>query len=333
MKIHWQSGKFVAAVALSILLLASSFLPSARAEYPDRPITMDVAFAPGGSMDMASRAMASAAEKYLGKPIVVDNKGGAAGTIALALVANAKPDGYTLCAGTSTGIVRAPQMQKVTYKPLKSFTPIIGYATPQNAIVVKSDAPWKSLKELLDYARKNPNKIKYSSTGVGSAQHHAMAYLEHQEKIKWIHVPYKGTADAMTALLGGHVDVCSSGPEHVPYARAGQVRILAYTEEKRNPKQPDVPTLKELGYDFVNETVFSILGPAGLPADVVAKLESAFTKAKDSPEVKTVMDKLDLVPVYYNSKEYDRFLKESWVRLEKTLKETGLIKEPATQPY
>jgi len=332
-KIHWQSGKFVAAVALSILLLASSFLPSARAEYPDRPITMDVAFAPGGSMDMASRAMASAAEKYLGKPIVVDNKGGAAGTIALALVANAKPDGYTLCAGTSTGIVRAPQMQKVTYKPLKSFTPIIGYATPQNAIVVKSDAPWKSLKELLDYARKNPNKIKYSSTGVGSAQHHAMAYLEHQEKIKWIHVPYKGTADAMTALLGGHVDVCSSGPEHVPYARAGQVRILAYTEEKRNPKQPDVPTLKELGYDFVNETVFSILGPAGLPADVVAKLESAFTKAKDSPEVKTVMDKLDLVPVYYNSKEYDRFLKESWVRLEKTLKETGLIKEPATQPY
>jgi tripartite-type tricarboxylate transporter receptor subunit TctC len=325
--------KLLMAVALSGLALGSLFLAHARAEYPERPITMDVAFAPGGSMDMASRAMAAAAEKYLGKPIIIDNKGGAAGTVALALVANAKPDGYTLCAGTSTGIVRAPQMQKVTYKPLKSFTPIIGYATPQNAIVVRSDAPWKTLKELLDYAKKNPNKVKYSTTGVGSAQHHAMAYLEHQEKIKWIHVPYKGSADAMTALLGGHVDVCSSGPEHVPYARAGQVRILAYTEEKRNPRQPDVPTLKELGYDFVNETVFSVFGPAGLPADVLAKLESAFTKAKDSPEVKTVMDKLDLLPVYYNSKEYDRFLKESWARLDRTLKETGLIKEPATQPY
>ncbi len=320
-------------MALSGLALLSLSLSHAKAEYPERPITMDVAFAPGGSMDMASRAMAAAAEKYLGKPIIVDNKGGGGGTVALALVANAKPDGYTLCAGTSTGIVRAPQMQKVTYKPLKSFTPIIGYATPQNAIVVRSDASWKTLKELLDYAKKNPNKIKYSTTGVGSAQHHAMAYLEHQEKMKWIHVPYKGSADAMTALLGGHVDVCSSGPEHVPYARAGQVRILAYTEEKRNPKQPEVPTLKELGYDFVNETVFSIFGPAGLPADVEAKLESAFTKAKDSPEVKTVMDKLDLLPVYYNSKEYDRFLKESWTRLERTLKETGLIKEPATQPY
>jgi len=332
-KRHCQLKKLFMAVAIFGLTLGSAFSSYTRAEYPERPITMDVAFAPGGSMDMASRAMAAAAEKHLGKPIIVDNKGGGGGTVALALVANAKPDGYTLCAGTSTGIVRAPQMQKVTYKPLKSFTPIIGYATPQNAIVVRSDAPWKTMKELLEYAKKNPNKVKYSTTGVGSAQHHAMAYLEHQEKIKWIHVPYKGSADAMTALLGGHVDVCSSGPEHVPYARAGQVRILAYTEEKRNPKQPDVPTLKELGYDFVNETVFSIFGPAGLPAEVVAKLESAFTRAKDSPEVRTVMDKLDLLPVYYNSKEYDRFLKESWARLDRTLKETGLIKEPATQPY
>ena len=317
--------------ALSFSLAALAFFaPGAKAEFPEKPITIEVAFAPGGSMDMSTRAMAAAAEKQLGKPIVVENKGGGGGTVALALVANAKPDGYMLCAATSTGIVRAPQMQKVTYRPLKAFTPIIGFATPQNAIVVRSDAQWKTLKELLEYAKKNPNKVKYSTTGVGSAMHHAMAYLEHQESIKWIHVPYKGTADALTALMGGHVDVCSSGPEHVPFARAGQVRILAYTEEKRNPKQPDVPTLKELGYDFVNETVFSIVGPAGLSADVLSRLEGAFAKAKDSPEFKGVVERLDLIPVYYNSKEYDRFLKDSWARLEKNLKETGLIKEPAT---
>ena len=323
--------------ALSILLLLGVtllLLPlAAAAEYPDRPIVLSVAFAPGGSMDISTRAMAAAAERYLGKPIVVENKGGGGGTVALALVAAAKPDGYTLCGATSTGVVRAPQMQKVTYKPLKSFTPIIGYAAPQNAIIVTKDAPWKSLKELVEYAKKNPNKIKYSTTGPGSAQHHAMELIIHTDGLKMIHVPYKGSADAVTALLGGHVDVCSAGPEHVPYARSGTVRILAYTEEKRNPKQPDVPTLKELGYDFVNETVFSIVGPAGLPPDVLNKLEIAFTKAKDSQEFKTVIEKLDLIPVYYNSKDYDQFLKASWVKLEKTLKATGLIKESATSPY
>ena len=329
---HSSQIKSLTISVCCLFIVASLFCSSGAraAEYPDRPITLMVAFAPGGSMDLSSRAVAAAAEKLIGKPIVVENKGGGGGTVALALVANAKPDGYTLCAATSTGIVRAPQMQQVTYKPLKSFTPIIGFASPQNAIVVKSDAPWKTLKEFLDYAKKNPGKVKYSTTGVGSAMHHVMAYLELKEGIKWIHVPYKGTADAMTALMGGHVDACSSGPEHVPFARQGQVKILAYCEERRNPKIPDIPTLKELGYDWANETVFSIVGPAGLPPAVLAKLESAFSKAKDGPEFTAVIDKLDLVPVYYNAKDYDQFLKSSWARLEKNLKETGLIKEPAT---
>ena len=328
-QIRPRASSILLLLGLTLLLLPVT----AGAEYPDRPIMLSVAFAPGGSMDISTRAMAAAAERYLGKPIVVENKGGGGGTVALALVAAAKPDGYTLCGATSTGIVRAPQMQKVTYKPLKSFTPIIAYAAPQNAIIVTKDAPWKSLKELVEYAKKNPNKIKYATTGPGSAQHHAMELIIHTDGLKMIHVPYKGSADAVTALLGGHVDVCSAGPEHVPYARSGTVRILAYTEEKRNPKQPDVPTLKELGYDFVNETVFSIVGPAGLPPDVLNKLEIAFSKAKDSQEFRTVVEKLDLIPVYYNSKDYDQFLKASWVRLEKTLKATGLIKESATSPY
>lgn len=328
---HLSLKKILTISVCFLFVLTLLFCSSeALAEYPERPITLLVAFAPGGSMDLSSRAMAAAAEKLLGNPVVVENKGGGGGTVALALVANAKPDGYTLCAATSTGIVRAPQMQQVTFKPLKSFTPIIGFASPQNAIVVRSDAPWKTFREFLDYAKKNPGKVKYGTTGVGSAMHHVMAYLELKEGIKWIHLPYKGTADAMTALMGGHVDACSSGPEHVPFARQGQVTILAYAEERRNPKIPDVPTLKELGYDWANETVFSIVGPAGLPPAILAKLESAFTKAKDGPEFKTVIDKLDLVPVYYNAKEYDQFLISSWARLEKNLKETGLIKEPAT---
>ncbi|HVN25948.1 MAG TPA: tripartite tricarboxylate transporter substrate binding protein [Syntrophorhabdales bacterium] len=306
---------------------------SVKAEFPDRPITMYISMAPGGSVDICSRSISAAAEKILGKPIVIENRAGGGGTVAFALVANAKPDGYTLCGGVSTGMVRAPQMQKVTFKPLKSFTPLIAYAAPYNGIVVKADAPWKTFKELVEYAKKNPNKIKYGTGGIGTAMHHAMAFVEHQDGIKWIHVPYKGNADALTALLGGHVDVASVGPEWVPFVKSGTMRILAVTEEKRNPNFADVPTLKDLGYDFANETVFCIAGPAGLPADVTKKLENAFSKAAESKEVKTAVEKLDLVPIMIVGKDYDDYLKRVWSRLEKNLKETGLIKEPATSPY
>lgn len=304
-----------------------------RAEYPDRPITMLVTYAPGGSLDMTTRAISTVAEKILGQPIVVENKPGGGGTVALALIANAKPDGYTLCAATDSGIIRAPQLQKVTYKPLKSFTPIIAYAAVQNAICVRKEAPWKSLQDLIDYAKSNPNKIKYSTGGVGTGMHHAMVLLEHKAGIKWIHLPYKGNADAMTALMGGHVDVCSAGPEIYPFERAGSVRILAIAETKKHPKYPEVPTLKELGYDFANDAFFTVVGPAGLPADVVNKVASAFAKAAESKEVKAVLDKLELLPVLYVGKEYEEHLKSYWVRMEKGLKETGLIKEPATSPY
>lgn len=315
------------------VLVGLALAPEARAQYPDRPVTMLIAFSPGGSIDMASRAMAAALEKVLGKPVVPENRAGGGGTVAPSLLANAKPDGYTICSVPTTAIVRVPQFQKMTYKPLKSFTPLVAYAKPFNGIVVKADSPFKNFKEIVEFAKKNPNKIKYGTGGIGTAMHHAMAFVEHQENIKWIHVPYKGNADAMTAVLGGHVDVCSAGPEYVPFARAGTVRIMAITEEKRNPKFPDAPTLKEMGYDWTNETIFSIIGPAGMPADVTKKLEDAIVKAADSKEVKTMMDSLDMVPILMVGKEYDEYLKAVWTKLEKNLKETGLIKEPATSPY
>jgi tripartite-type tricarboxylate transporter receptor subunit TctC len=315
------------------MLIVSFFLAEARAEFPDRPITMYISMAPGGSVDICTRSISAAAEKTLGKPIIIENRAGGGGTVAYALVANVKPDGYTLVGGVSTGIVRAPQMQKVTFKPLKSFTPLIAYAAPYNGIVVKNDAPWKTFKEMVEYAKKNPNKIKYGTGGIGTAMHHAMAFVEHQDGIKWIHVPYKGNADALTALLGGHVDVASVGPEWVPFVKSGTMRVLAVTEEKRNPNYADVPTLKDLGYDFANETVFCIVGPAGLPPDITKKLETAFTKAAESKEVKVAVEKLDLVPILIVGKDFDEYLKRVWSRLEKNLKETGLVKESATSPY
>jgi tripartite-type tricarboxylate transporter receptor subunit TctC len=324
----------ISLILISIHVYVFCAASPAHAEYPDRLITALISFAPGGSADMSFRALAIGAEKYLSQSIIMDNKGGGGGTLALANVANAKPDGYTICQAASTGIVRAPQIQKVTYKPLKSFTPIMAYVGAHNSgLAVRSDAPWKTMKEFLDYAKKNPGKIKYGTPGVGSAPHHAMEYLAYKEGIKWVHVPYTGSAPAMTALLGGHLDAGSVGPEWVPFAQAGNFRILGTHEYKRSAAFPDIPTFKEQGYDFVNETVFSVFGPAGLPPGIVTKLETAFTKGMETPQFKSVCEKLNLIPAYYNSKDYDRHLKELWVSLEKSMKETGLIKEPATQPY
>ena len=330
--------KRIRTTVIFILIVVSVYVhwaaSPALAEFPDRPVHVLVSFAAGGSSDMSFRALAVGAEKYLGQPIIVENKGGGGGTLALANIANAKPDGYTLCQAASTGIVRAPQMQKVTYKPLKSFTPIMAYVGAHNSgLVVKSDAAWKTMKEFLEYAKQNPGKIKYGTPGVGSAPHHAMEFLAHKEGIKWVHVPYTGSAPAMMAVLGGHINVGSVGPEWVPFAEAGQFRVLGTHEYKRSAAFPDIPTFRELGYDFVNETVFSVFGPAGLPPDVVTKLENAFTKGMETPEFKSVMEKLNLIPAYYNSKDYELFLKDLWVKMEKSLKETGVIKEVATHPY
>jgi tripartite-type tricarboxylate transporter receptor subunit TctC len=305
----------------------------ARSEYPEKPITLYVAFDPGGPVDLGARALSMAAEKHLGKPIVVENSGGGGGTLALAVVSTQKPDGYALCAATAAGIVRSPMIQKVPYKPLKSFTPILAYIAPHSALVVKSDAPWKTFKEFHEFVKKNPGKINYSTTGTGSPLHHSMELIAHQDGLKWVHVPYKGAAPAMTALVGGHVDACASGAEFLPYVQSGTVRALATHGEKRIASLPGVPTLKELGYDFVNESWHSIFGPAAMPAEVTKKLENAFTKAMESEAFKNLVQKLEMAEIRYVGKDYDQFLKELWGKIEKQMKATGMIKDVATSPY
>ncbi len=306
-----------------------------RAAYPEKPVKIIVGFEPGGSTDISTRVVAAGLEKYLGKPVLIENKGGGGGTVALAVVANAEPDGYTLCSVPSDSFVYTPLMQTVPFKPLKSFTTITAYAyAGHSGLLVKSDAPWGTLKEFLDYAKKNPGKIKYSSAGIGTGMHIAMEHIAHVEGIKWIHVPYKGNAPAVTALLGGHVDACSAAVDSVPvYTQSGAARVLVTHGYPRSPVFPDVPTLKELGYGYVKDTVHSVVGPAGLAQDVVKTLEAAFSKAMETPEFKAMLKQLYLTPIHYNSKEYDQYLKEIWVKGEKMFKDYGVIQKPATQAY
>jgi tripartite-type tricarboxylate transporter receptor subunit TctC len=325
-KMKWLSLMIFFMFMITFNLLSGE----AKAEFPDKPITLLVGFAAGGTMDLSARALASATEKILGQPVIIENKTGGTGAVALASMLAQEPNGYTLCGTPTSVLIRVSQMQKVPFKPLKSFKPIIGFTTPQLGIVVKSDAPWKTLKELVEDAKKNPNKIKYATTGVGSTTHAAMEEIGAKEGIKWIHIPYKGSIEAITALLGGHIDVASVTSEFIPSVQAGQTRLLATMGEKRAPRFSNVPTMKEAGYDFVNDAIYSIVGPANLAPDIAKKLELAFTKATENKEYKDALDKIDLIPVNYDSKRLEEFLKTNWYIINKHLIQTGLIKEAAT---
>jgi tripartite-type tricarboxylate transporter receptor subunit TctC len=320
-------------IFVSIAMLVLSFAAQSRSEYPERPVTIIVTMDPGGVTDLATRALTINMEKSLGKSLIVENRGGGGGAVGLGVLVNAKPDGYTLATTQNLSIVDTPLMQKVPYKPLSSFTPIavFGYSE-HTAVLVKPDAPWKTFGEFVDYAKKNPGKVKYSSAGVGSGMHVAMEYVAHKEGIKWVHVPFKGTAPSRTAVLGGHVDACSSGMGWAPFVLSGQLRVLATQGRNRSPQFPNAPTFKELGYEFVSEAYHTMVGPAGLPPDVVKKLENAAQRAMAAPEFKQTADAQEVTIFYMDSAQYDRHLKEKWSRTEKDFKMMGIIKEAATQP-
>ncbi len=320
------------AVVVSMTIYVPGGSQAIAAAYPERPLTLLVGFTPGGSMDLSARALANAVKKVIGRPVVIENKPGGTGTVALAAMLAQNPDGYTLCATPSSVLIRVPQMQKVPFRPLKDFKPIIGYASPQLAIVVKTDAPWKTLKDLVNDAGKHTGDIKYATTGVGSTTHAAVEEIAVKDKIQMIHVPYKGGSEALTALLGGHVDFASLTAEFIPSLKAGQTRLLATMNEKRSPQFAGVPTLKELGYDFVNDAVYSIVVPTNLPPAIGEKLEKAFAQATQDKEYRETMEKLDLIPLSYDGKKLEEFLRNNWTAINRHLTATGLIKEAATQP-
>ena len=313
-------------VFLSAILL---FIPilSFGQPYPTKAVNILVGFAPGGTMDISTRILASKAEKFVGQPFLISNNGGGGGSVELGIVAKERPDGYYLAGCTSTGLIRIPQFRTVPYQ-LEDFVPIMDFGAPQTGLVVKADSPFKTFKDLIEYARKNPGKVTYSSTGVGSPMHLAMEYVGKQEGIQWTHVPYPGSTPALTALLGGHVTAQSGSTEWIPQIKAGAVRLLGTHGEKRMKLFSDVPTFRELGYDFINETVFMVAAPKGTPSPIVKRLEEAFHKAMDDPEFIQTMDKMEIEVTYRNSEDTKRYLEEAYARLGKMILELKLPKEP-----
>jgi tripartite-type tricarboxylate transporter receptor subunit TctC len=259
---------------------------AAETDYPTRPIEITIGYAPGGGTDLGTRMIAEQSKKHLGVDVVCVNKPGGAGRVAMTLISKQKPDGYSLGSTTDSSLIVAPHLEKVAYKPLEDFTFIIRYGTLNFGVTVAKDSPFKTFKDVIEFARANPDKLTQGIIGVGSSDHVAFKALASMENIKIKQVPFAGAAPTMTALLGGHIMIAapaSSG--YAPHVKGGTARLLAVLGEERLEQYPDVPTLKELGYpSLVFQSWYVISGPKNMERSVVKKLADAFGKAMETPE-------------------------------------------------
>lgn len=273
-------------ISRRILLASAAMLAaSARAQprFPARPITVICPFSPGGTADVQLRVLAAATAREIGQPMVVETRAGAAGTLGPSSLLNSAADGYTLSFATAIALLRQPFIQPTRYDPAKDFTYIIGVTRFECGLVVRSDAPWKTLDDFLRDAKRKPGGMSYGTAGTATAQHTAMLKLADKLGIDWTNVPYKGSAEVFNALSAGHVDAISETSGWAPFVDSGKFRVLAMYSDKRLKRWPDAPTLKESGHDIVESVPWGIVGPAGMDPATVKALHDAFRKALQDP--------------------------------------------------
>ena len=292
--------------------------------FPNKPITLIVPWPAGGSTDRHLRAIADIAGKHLGQNVVVQNQPGGGGTLGPGNMAlNAKPDGYTI-AQFPMGMLRIPHMQKTAWHPINDFSFIMGVSGYTFGFVVKSDSPYKSFAEYMEAARKAPGKIDYGSTGTGTSPHLLIEEIADAAKVQLNHVPFKGNADLMTAVLGGHVMAGSDATGWDKYIDGGQMRLLATFGEKRTKRWPNVPTAKDLGYNVVGNSPYGFVGPKGMDPAVMKILHDAFKKAMDDPKHLEVLDQLNQDLWYRSGEEYAKWARETFAKDKALIERLGL---------
>ena len=268
----------------SILFILSLIvtMPIYAADFPTKEVQIIIPYAAGGATDLIFRALAATTGKYLGKAVIVVNRPGGGGAVGCTEAAQAKPDGYTLLSAI-TPLTTLPHQVKTAFT-YKSFEPVINVVKDPGMFLVRPDAPWKSLKEFLDYAKKNPDMITVGNSGAGGGVHLIALAFEKTAGVKFNHIPFAGGGPSVTALLGGHINAVSvSPPEGIEHVKAGKLKIIALFAEKRFELFPDVPTVKEQGVDFVMGQWRGLAAPKGTPPDVIKKLHDAFQKGMEDP--------------------------------------------------
>lgn len=306
---------------LGSLGAAATAAPLTRAlaqAYPERALTFICPWPAGGTADITMRALCTAAAKVLGQAIVVENRAGASGMLGLRAMASARPDGYTI-GQVPISVTRFSQLGTVQIDPMKDLTYLARTSGQTFGIVVRSDSPYKSLKELVAAAKANPGKVSYGSAGIGGATHVGMEEFAHAAAVQFNHIPYKGGAPALQDLLGGQIDALADSTSWAPHVKSGKLRLLATWGARRTIDFPEAPTLRDLGWDVVVDAPNGIAAPKGLDPAVEKRLREAFKLAASSPEFTSACDKIDAPLMYLDGPDYAHYIAATYK------KETALI--------
>ena len=317
----------LAKLALAFLLLAAAS-PSLQAQdLPDRPIRIVIAFPAGGPTDFVGRLVADKVKDILGRPFIIENKAGANGALGADYVAKSEPDGTTLFLTTLGAVGVTPHMRSdVPYDSIKDFAPVTNVVLNTTLIVVREESPLKTMKDLVAAAKAKPGEMTFASTGVGSPPHLTLELLQSVAGVKFVHVPYRGAAPALTDLLGGQVQLfAADAPVLMSSIKGGKIRALGAASGQRNPMLPDVPTLAEQGYpNIVVDNWYGLLAPAKTPPAIIAKINDAFVKAINDPVVKKKLIDSGAIPVADTPAEFGKFFKNEYDRWGKVVRASGM---------
>lgn len=323
---HMIKNKLVG-LMMSICLVLFLGLPSLASEYPTRPISVIVPYVAGGSVDAIARPLANAAKKYLGHPIIVEDKPGGAGIVGTKLVITKPPDGYTIGITSLYPILISYHMEKLDFHPVNDLTYIMRLSGFLFGVAVRADSPWNTIQEFIQYARANPQKISYATAGVGSTGHINMEELASLAGIQLIHVPYRSGAESNTALLGGHVEALSDATWH-PFVDAGKFRLLLIYGNQRSPRYPRVPTITEIGLGMAARPAPIVMfGPKALPKAIVKKLHDAFKMAMEDSEFHAAVKTFNMSVIYLNSEDCEKSAREDLEPIGKLVQKLGLQKK------
>lgn len=311
------------------LAVFATFSTAAGAAWPDRPVTMIVPWATGGSTDILARVLAQHLGQSLGQPFVVQNRPGASGNLGSNTVAKAKPDGYTLLIGSmSTHTMNQALYSQMPFDGVKDFTPIAKLALVTNTMVVNPSVPVSNVEEFIEYAKARPGEIAYASAGPGSTNHLSAAMFELATGITMLHVPYRGGAPAVLDTVGNQTQVLfSAGTQTLSFVQDNKLKLLGVTEAERAPALPDVPTVAETVSDYELAVWYGAFGPAGLPADIVDRLNFEINKALEDPEVVSKMESMAVqvlksspeqfaIDLAQDADKYDELVRELGIRIE-----------------
>jgi tripartite-type tricarboxylate transporter receptor subunit TctC len=316
-----------AAACAAALLYAAGAVAQA---WPAKPIRLMVPFPPGGSTDIVARIVAQKLSERLGQSIVIENRGGAGGTIGTAVIARSAPDGYNLTvASTSTHVVAPGVYTRLEYDPVKDFAPVSLMAVSPYLLVVNPSVPAKTLQELIALAKKQPGKLNYASAGVGSTTHLAMEMLKYASSTYMLHIPYNGNGPAGTAVVGGQVEVLfGSLPALLPHAKSGRVRALAVGTPKRSPSLPDVPTVAESGYAGFDASLWlAIMAPAGTPQPILERLNKEIVALIGAAETREALDKAGAEPLTSTPAELATMIRDGVSKYAQIIKTAGIKPE------